>query len=64
MFWRLLHLNWFCETLAFTEREYFSLGVNMLKNSIKIPDTTNKEFFELIFFRVTKNYGKNTAVQI
>ena len=39
------------ETFAFTEREYLSLGVNMLKNSPQITDTTKKEFFELIFFQ-------------
>ena len=32
-------------TLAFTEREYLSSGVNMLTGSLKIYDTTKKEFF-------------------
>ena len=31
-------------------REYFSSGVNMLTNSLKILDTSKREFFELIFF--------------
>ena len=39
------------ETIAFelVEREYLSLGVNMLTNSLKISDTSKKEFLELIF---------------
>ena len=38
------------ETLAFTERQYISSGVNMLTKCLKISDTTKIEFFELIFF--------------
>ena len=30
----------------FTEREYSSLGVNMLTNGLKISDTTKIEFFQ------------------
>ena len=45
-----MHLNWLCQTLAFTEREYLSLGVNKLTNSLKISDTIKAEFFELVFF--------------
>ena len=41
-------LRW---TLAFTDRELLSLGVNMLKTSLEITDTTKKAFFELIFFQ-------------
>ena len=36
----------------------------MLKNSVRVSDTTKKEFSELNFFRVMKKYDKNTAVQI
>ena len=39
------------QTLAFTETEYLSLGVNMLTNSLKISETTKTQFFELIFFQ-------------
>ena len=38
-------------TLAFTEREFLSSGVNMVTNSLKILDNTKTEFFELIFFQ-------------
>ena len=41
-------MHWLCQKLAFTEREYLSSGVNMLTNSLKIYDTTKREFFELI----------------
>ena len=41
-FWRKLHLNWFRETLTFTEKEYLSFGINMFTNSLKISDTTKK----------------------
>ena len=34
----------------FAEREYLSLGVNMLTNSLKIWDTTKKKLLELKFF--------------
>ena len=37
--------------LAFTERECFSSGVNRLTNSLKISDTTKREFSKLISFR-------------
>ena len=37
------------QTLAFTEREYFSSGVNILTNSLKVADTTKMEFLEMIF---------------
>ena len=39
------------EKLAFAEREYLSSGVNMLANSLKISDTSKKEFLELIFIQ-------------
>ena len=39
------------QTLVFTKGEYSSSGVNMLTNSLKILDTTKREFFELIFFQ-------------
>ena len=38
--------------LPFTDREYFSSGVNMLTNSLKISDTTKTKFFELISFHI------------
>ena len=31
-------------------RQYFSSGVNMLTNSLKISDSTKTAFFELILF--------------
>ena len=43
-------MNWLCYTLVFTERQYISLRVNILTNSLKILDTSKIEFFELIFF--------------
>ena len=52
------------QTLAFTETEYLSSGVNMLTNSLKISDTTKTEFFELISFQSDQKNDKNTAVQI
>ena len=39
-------------------------GVNMLKNCLKISDTSKKKFSALIFFRVIKKYDENTAVEI
>ena len=48
---RSLHLNWLCLTLAFTEREWLSLGANMLTNNLKISDTTKNDFFKLILFQ-------------
>ena len=44
-------MNWLGLTFSFTEREYLSLGVNMLTNNLKISDTTETQFFELIFFQ-------------
>ena len=44
-----MDLNWLRKTLAFTERQNFSSGVNMLTNSLNISDTTKTKFFELIF---------------
>ena len=38
-------------TLAFTEREYLSSGINMLTSSLKISDTTETEYSELISFQ-------------
>ena len=35
--------------IAFTDREYLSSDVNMLKNKLKISDITKTEFFKLIF---------------
>ena len=37
--------------IPITEREYLSLGVNMLTKSLKIIHTTKKEVLELIFFQ-------------
>ena len=52
-FWisKKLHLNMLRWTLAFTETQYLSLGVNTLTNSLKSSDTTKEEFFELLFFQ-------------
>ena len=49
-FWRKLHLNWFVQTLSFSERVYLSSGVNTLTNSLEISCTTKKKFFEQTLF--------------
>ena len=36
----------------------------MLKNSLKISDTTKAEFLELKFFQIDRKYDKSTAVKI
>ena len=36
----------------------------MLRNSLKIWDTTKTEFFELKFFQTDKKYVATTAVKI
>ena len=41
-------------TLAFTEWKHFSLGVNMLTNSLRISDATKIEFFALNVFQIHK----------
>ena len=41
-----------------------SSGVNMLTNSLKISDTSKKEFLELIFFKSDQKNDKKTAVRI
>ena len=38
--------------------QYLSSGVNMLKNSLEIADTTKKEFLELIFFQWYQKIGQ------
>ena len=43
----------------FAEREYLSLGVNMLTNSLKIWDTTKKKLLELKFFQIDRKIWKN-----
>ena len=40
-----------CSTLAFTEREYLSSGINMLTSNLKIFETTKTEFLELDIFQ-------------
>ena len=47
---RLLHLNWLRETLAFTERIYLLSGVNMVRKSLKMSNTSKKVIMGLIFF--------------
>ena len=44
-------MNSLLRTLTFTGREYLSLGVNMPTNSLKILDTTEREYFELKLFQ-------------
>ena len=59
---RQYHLNWLCWTLIFAEREYLSSckqTVNMLTNSLKIPDTTKTEFFALKFSQSDEKIWKN-----
>ena len=36
----------------------------MLWSSLKISETTNKEFLELMFFQIDKKNDKTTAVEI
>ena len=38
-------------SLSLREREYLSLGVNILTTNFKISNTTKMEFFDLIFFQ-------------
>ena len=45
-------------------QRYFSSGVNMLTNSLKVTDTTKREFFELIFIQSDRKSHKNNAVEI
>ena len=45
-------MNFFSRILTSTERNYLSLGANMLPNSLKISDTTKKELFELKFSQI------------
>ena len=52
------------ETLAFTERQYISSGVNMLTKCLKISDTTKIEFLSWFSFWIIKKYDKNSAAQI
>ena len=42
-------MKWLRCGFAFTEREYLLSGVNDLTSSLKISDTTKREFFELSF---------------
>ena len=51
-FWRKLELNWFRLRLTSTERNYLSSGVSMLRNSLKISDTTKKKIFKVNFFQI------------
>ena len=44
-------MNWLRKALAFTETEYLSSCVSMLTKSIKMIDTTKREFPELVFFQ-------------
>ena len=54
-----MHLNCLRQTLIFTEREYFSLGVNILTNRLKVSHTNETKLFELISFqRYQKNMTK------
>ena len=41
-----------------------SSGVNMLRNGLKISDTTKKEILELICFKSDQKILQNTVVQI
>ena len=52
-------MNWLRWTLVFTEREYFSLGVDMLTNSLKISNTTKKNFSSWFSSKVIKKDDKN-----
>ena len=51
------------DTRFYWER-ILAIGVNMLTDILKILDATKPGFLELISFRGTKKFGKNTAVQI
>ena len=39
-------------------REYLSAGVNVLTNSLKIPDVTKAESFQLNLSRIRRKTGK------
>ena len=49
---------------AFTEREYFPPGVNMLTNSLNISILLTQNFLSLFSFRDIRKYDKDRAVQI
>ena len=44
--------------LAFTEREYLSFCVDLLTNSLRISNTTEIDFLELIYFKSDQKFGK------
>ena len=50
-------------TCSYCQR-YFSSGVNMLTNSLKVTDTMKTEFFELVSIQSDRKSDKYTAVEI
>ena len=50
--------------MSLLRREYLSLEVNVLTNSLKILDSTNIDFFQMNFVDREKNYGKGSVLQI
>ena len=50
--------------MSLLRREYLSLEVNVLRNSLKILDSTNIDFFQMNFVDREKNYGKGSVLQI
>ena len=50
-------------TCSYCQR-YFSSGVNMLTNSLKVTDTMKLEFFELVSIQSDWKSDKYTAVEI
>ena len=52
-----LNTPFYWETIVFMRCEY-------VNKQSQISDTTNTEFFELVFFQSYQKYDKNTVVQI
>ena len=51
-------MNWLRQTLAFTERIYLLSGVNMVRGSLKVADTSKKVFMRPIFFESDKEISQ------
>ena len=51
-------MNWLRQTLAFTERIYLLSGVNMVRESLKVSDTSKKVFMGPILFESDKEISQ------
>ena len=50
--------------LSLLQRKYLSSGVNMLTNSLKILDITNRDIFKLNFPQRNEEYDRSAVMQI